>query len=102
MFQNPALIVKAIAATRLHRSLVDYAFRSTDIEHNHHPVSGLVFAKSKPTDSMSLPHGIEASMDIEQHPAPQMGHDSLNINTDGEVYEKPDGLQLDNNLHDGV
>ncbi|KAI0279377.1 hypothetical protein BGY98DRAFT_933272 [Russula aff. rugulosa BPL654] len=46
----PSLIAMTIAATRMHRSLVDFACGSTEVMHESRPVSTLVFSKTKRTD----------------------------------------------------
>jgi len=47
LFETPGVIIMTIAATRMHRSLVNYA--SLDVVHECHQVSGLTFAKAKQT-----------------------------------------------------
>jgi len=51
LFEVPSLIVMTIAATRMHRSLVDFASGSTEVTHENRPLSSLVFSKTKRTDA---------------------------------------------------
>jgi len=50
LFANPSLIVMVIAATRMHRSLVEYASGSTEVTREGRPMSSLVFSKTKRTE----------------------------------------------------
>jgi hypothetical protein len=72
--------------------------------HRNYQASALVFAQDKPEQAtaMSIVPGIGVSVDIEQHPAPQMSRHSPGIDTDDEVHEKPDGLCLPDNLEGDV
>jgi|SRR6266850_728862 len=72
--------------------------------HNYQ-ASGLVFAQNKQATAMSISPRMGVSVDIEQHPAPQMSRHSPGIDTDDEVHEKPlaDGLHLpDTNVEGDV
>jgi hypothetical protein len=108
-----------IAATRMHRSLVDYAFKSSDmyevllflsflVIHGHisgqdnHQASGLVSAKDKRTTVMSVPPRTEVSVDIAHHPAPRISRHNPSINTSDDVHVKLDSLFLDENVEGDV
>jgi len=70
VFVSPGVIIMTITATRMHRSLVDFASCS-EVSHGSHPVSSLEFSKSKPTDTPpTAPDLVEVSTDkpVEQHP----------------------------------
>jgi len=51
LFEVPSLVVMTIAATRMHRSLVDFASGSTEVRHESRPLSSLVFSKTKRGDT---------------------------------------------------
>jgi hypothetical protein len=94
MFQAPALITMAIAGSRMHRSLVDFASRSFGV----HETSVFTFPKakrSKRTHAISVPlnlMGPTVAATFEQHPAPQTSlHDSC-INTD-DVHKDSEALR---------
>jgi hypothetical protein len=115
MFQVPSLVTMAIIATRIHRSLVDFSSKSSDtyesftssrfpVHHDqyrfsgydNHPASGLALFKAKWTSVMSNP--VQVTVDIEQHPAPQISLLGTSIDIDVEVHEKPDGLHSHENV----
>ncbi|KAI0279382.1 hypothetical protein BGY98DRAFT_1096205 [Russula aff. rugulosa BPL654] len=61
MFEAPGVIIMTIAATRMHRSLVNFA--SSDVIRESPQASGLAFAKSKQTDTAStIPHQVEIAV----------------------------------------
>jgi hypothetical protein len=104
MFQVPALVTMTIAATRLHRHLVDFASRSPgetyvvlhcsvflvhhgqcrSSGHDNHQASGLACSKTKRTSAMSIP--IPVTVDIEHHPTPHTSLSGLSMDTDSEVH----------------
>jgi hypothetical protein len=122
IFQLPCVIIMAIAATRMHRSLVHFAHRPSDacvifhrlIPHLPWPcpsrvlenfqVTGLKLATIKPpfTTAISLkPIDITAHAVLEQHPTPLTGDHDLPFNADEDVREKPSGLCLDKDVERG-
>jgi hypothetical protein len=115
MFQVLSLVTMAIVATRIHRSLADFASKSSDtyesftcscfpVHHDqyrfsgyyNHPASGLALYKAKRTSAMSNP--MQVTVDIEQHLAPQISTHGMSIDIDVEVHEKPDGLHRHENV----
>jgi hypothetical protein len=121
MFQPPSWIAMAIAATRMHRSLVDYASRLTDvydvlfslalscslgsifssardnIKHDSPPVP----ATTRTSSHMEL---MEVSVHVvsEQHGTPSMRDDELCISTSDETYDKPKESNRDDDVERGV
>ncbi|KAF8473075.1 hypothetical protein DFH94DRAFT_149922 [Russula ochroleuca] len=78
LFQTPCLITMIIAATRMHRSLVDFASGSSNMGHENIQVSSLVFSKTKQADLASTTlHRVEIPMDpaFEQHQTAQIPND---------------------------
>ncbi|KAH9985083.1 hypothetical protein BJV77DRAFT_139391 [Russula vinacea] len=73
LFETPCLVTMIIAATRMHRSLVDFAW-SSDGARERAQVSSLVFTKTRQTDTAPITsHRIEIAVDMafEQHSAAQ-------------------------------
>jgi hypothetical protein len=108
-----------IAATRMHRSLVDFASRPPDTYEILHLLSrscscsqcfrthenvrtrGFVFSKIKRTHAASiLFNRRELSVEAvdELHPTPQMNCQSQGVNTDDGVHERPNDLRLYDNV----
>ena len=105
MLQTPGLVMMIIAATRMHRALVDFASESSDMygtlcllaflpaqcgrchlrAHVNVQASSLVFSKTKQTDAVPTTlHRIEIAVDtaFEQHPTAQItDDDSSDIST---------------------
>ncbi|KAI0294349.1 hypothetical protein BC826DRAFT_340719 [Russula brevipes] len=55
MFQAPSLIIIAVAGTRMHRSLVDFATSYPDITHENLEVGGFTTLKTRRTDATPTP-----------------------------------------------
>jgi hypothetical protein len=112
MFQVPAVVTMTIAATRMHRSLVDFTCESSDgcailhlyffpahygrcrfsVEDNSQ-TSGLKFSKSKQTHARPVPPNpmkITVHTIFEQD-LTQMSDHGLSIHTDEEAHKKPSG-----------
>jgi hypothetical protein len=51
MFETPGLIIMTIAATRMHRSLIDFASGSSDMTNESPQLTSLVLSKAKRTDT---------------------------------------------------
>ncbi|KAH9976466.1 hypothetical protein BJV77DRAFT_603156 [Russula vinacea] len=86
MFETPAVIIMTIAATRMHRSLVNFASVSSDVAHDNPQLSSLVFSKTKRTDTAPIAlDRIEVTVQtavtaIEQHSTGHISdHDSSTI-----------------------
>ncbi|KAH9985091.1 hypothetical protein BJV77DRAFT_1071623 [Russula vinacea] len=91
MFETPAVIIMTIAATRMHRSLVNFASVSSDVAHDNPQLSSLVFSKTKRTDTAPTAlDRIEVTVQtavtaIEQHSTGHISdHDSSTIVSRGE------------------
>jgi len=87
----------AIAATRMHRSLVGFAFRSTDVSNtDEHPQNGNVPVQEiKRTNSASIPMDrLEFTVHVvsEQHETSRIGEVDSCISTGEQIYEKRNGL----------
>ncbi|KAH9985086.1 hypothetical protein BJV77DRAFT_139589 [Russula vinacea] len=86
MLQTPGLVMMIIAATRMHRALVDFASESSDMAHVNVQASSLVISKTKQTDAAPTTlHRIEIAVDtaFEQHPTAQItDDDSSDISTE--------------------
>jgi len=94
MFQIPAMITLSIAATRIYRSLVDFASRSTEIG----------FIPSK-TDRAPAPPPISGPMEAARHEtyeAQQNIQNASTITSDGILHETPTGLGRDFDLERGA
>jgi hypothetical protein len=108
-----------IAATRMHRSLVDFASRSTDV----YDVLSVVFPAHCGQCRFSTPHNLrnnslptpefkrsnatsipmdrmEVAVHVvsEQHGTPRMKDDNLSISTNEQMHEKPNGLNRDDDV----
>ncbi|KAH9964907.1 hypothetical protein BC827DRAFT_1374770 [Russula dissimulans] len=101
MFQLPAMITLSIAATRMHRSLTDFVFGSTDIFspgslpiHNNRATNG------KPKPSVPMSHSrIEVAVNTACEQLPMSDGSLGSTDSPGQlVSEKPHGLGLDNDL----
>jgi len=80
LFETPGVIIMTIAATRMQRSLVNFAY--SDVTHESPQVSGLTFAKTKQTDAPStVPDRVEVTMHkaFGQHPTSSTSGDSITI-----------------------
>ena len=116
----------AIAATRMHRSLVDYASRLTDVydvlflfslafsfslrsmfcsahdklQYDSPPVPATkrINATSSHMDSM----GVSVDIVSEQHGTPSTRDDDLCISTSDETYDKPNELSRDDDVERSV
>ncbi|KAF8494728.1 hypothetical protein F5888DRAFT_1805461 [Russula emetica] len=78
VFETPYVITMAIAATRMHRYLIDFASKPPDLEHQNVKVSNLVFARPKQTDTTPTTlNRIEVTVHtaFEQHPTAQESDD---------------------------
>jgi len=97
MFQPPSWITMVIAATRMHRSLVDFAHESTHVVSTYKSPqdSSLLVADSKLTPTVSIPLD-QMEMDVHsvvsEHPTPQMGNDDLPmcISSDEQMHKRPE------------
>ncbi|KAF8473077.1 hypothetical protein DFH94DRAFT_855978 [Russula ochroleuca] len=89
LLETPCQITMIIAATRMHRSLVDFASGSSDMAHEKVKVSRLAFSKTKQTDDAAptTVHQIEIAVDtalgFEQYRTAQIADDgSSDISTE--------------------
>jgi hypothetical protein len=95
----------AIASTRMHRSLVDFTYESTDM---YVIINSLVFFgllwSTLGRHGFSV-HQTEVAVYVVsgQHPTLQAGNnDSRVTNTNEQPHENPDGLSRDEDLDHGV
>jgi len=95
MFQLPSLIAMTIGATRMYRSLVDFASSTTDIasdilQNGNNNVSKLEWGPS-PRDR------IEVTVDTsyERHRVSRASYHGTHTGTVGQRYERPQGMSLD-------
>jgi len=105
MFQFPTWVTMAVAATRIHRDLVDFAFESTDTASENPQNGDLRMAKTKQAHTPPTPGNrmeVEVHMTFEQHPTLQSTDRDVSISTIDEVHEKPNGLCLDDDVECGV
>ncbi|KAH9981974.1 hypothetical protein BJV74DRAFT_887218 [Russula compacta] len=109
MFQLPALLTMSIAATRMHRALVDRASRPVEITKG--PIGGNSVPKTEPEQTATVPmrfRQMEVAMNTvrDQHAAPQTRYESscIDINMDGQWPSKPYELRLglEDDLERGV
>ena len=118
-FHIPIMVTMTIAATRMHRSLVDFATsdmcailhlfspahsdRCQFSAHQNFQSSGVRFAKPKQIRATPIPlDPVEISVHtiLQQHLAPQMRDQGLSTNTD-EVHQEPNGLTLGRDVERG-
>ena len=119
MLQIPGLLTVIIAATRMYRSLADYASRLPDETHEILPLlylsrsqcfrahadvqrSDIAFSNGKRTHAISIPFNrreLSVNVDIESHLTSQMNSDSCSVNTND---KRPNDLHLDDNVECGV
>jgi len=124
MFWGASLIALSIAATRIHRSLVDFAYENTEVFDRDAPTSapahsGLRFhGSSDPSGSKTLagcrtdpkvnrsasffapPNRMEVSihMAYEEYQTPPSIHSDSVVSAEGALGEKPAGLGLDDDV----
>jgi hypothetical protein len=125
-FQIPISVTMTIAATRMHRSLVNFATsdmcaphpspfflahsdRCRFSTHQNFQISGLRFAK--PIKQIRAPPIASGSLDpveivsvhtvLQQHLTPQMSDRGLSTNVDEEVHQELNGLALDGDVERG-
>lgn len=94
MFQFSAIVIMAIAATRMHRSLVDFASRSFD-------ACAILHTKTQQTHAPPTPLGpmdIAVSAVIEQHPTLQINCNNSSINTNEQTHQEQNGSRLDEDI----
>ncbi|KAI0002214.1 hypothetical protein BJV74DRAFT_41381 [Russula compacta] len=104
-FQTPALLTMIVAATRMHRSLSNFATGSPNITVENLPKSGFTAAKIKQMHTMPIPlNRMEVSVHtaFDQHLAPQMSDHDSSIGTEGQVHEKPNGITPDDDVEHGM
>jgi len=114
-FQIPTMVTMTIAATWMHRSLVDFATsdmcailhitsfpahsdRCRFSVHQNLQTSGLRFAKTKQIRVTAIPldpMGASASTVLQQDLTQQMSDHGLSTNTDEEVRQEPNGSTLE-------
>ncbi|KAI0279383.1 hypothetical protein BGY98DRAFT_1096206 [Russula aff. rugulosa BPL654] len=78
LFEIPCLITMIVAATRMHRYLIDFASKPHDLEDQNPQVSKLVFARAKQTDTTPTTlNRIEVTVHtaFEQHATPRKSDD---------------------------
>jgi hypothetical protein len=100
MFQEPAFITMAIAATRMHRSLVNYTSRPKDVcDPPPIPDAKYSNAARRPSNPMEVAVHVVS----EQHwISSQTTDDELGISTDAQVGEKQSSLCRDDDLERGI
>ncbi|KAF8492442.1 hypothetical protein F5888DRAFT_916436 [Russula emetica] len=109
MVLTPGVIAMTIAATRLHRSLVDYASGFPDVvsarENINLPMSSAVSSNIKRAQAaLNSPDRIEVTVHtaFEQHTTTQTNdYDSYNC-TNEQVHEKPNAWGLGNDVERGM
>ena len=119
-FQPPTIVTLTIAATRMHRSLVEFA--TPDVcailhaffvllmqchfsMHVNFQISGLRFAGTNQIRATpSLPNPMETSVctALQQHPTRQMSDHGLSTDMDEDIYEEPNGSTLEEDVECGV
>jgi hypothetical protein len=100
MFQQPSYITMAIAATRMHRSLVNFTSKSNDVYDTPPPIpdSKCISAASRPRNPME----VAVHVISEQHCIPGTSDNESGISTDEQMDDKPSGLSCDGDLERGV
>jgi len=103
MFQVPTLIIMSIAATRMHRSLVDFVTSTTMAQVNlknssrsSRTVSNI--GKTHVTRVPETQMKVVVHTTYVQYPASQTSHSGLSVGLDGQG----DGERCGQNLHDDV
>jgi len=105
MFQLPLLVVLTITATRMHRTLVDYALRSSETRNGQRKTDGNAASKDEQNPTVSArfeQRGVRVHTVYEEYPTPQMGPHSSYNHTDGHLSEKPPGLCPEQDLERGT
>ena len=119
MLQIPAVVAMSIAATRMHRSLVDFTCGPSDgcvilhfipsPAHNGHcqcsvhekfQTSDLKFAKPKPPHARPIPiDPLETTVDTVSEK--ELSDPDSSINIDTEVHQKQNGSSFDEDVERG-
>jgi hypothetical protein len=100
MFQEPAFVTMAIAATRMHRSLVNFTSRPKDLCNSPPPIPDAKYSNAarRPSNLME----VAVHMVSEQHWISQTTEDESGISTDAQTREKQSSLCRDDDLERGV
>jgi len=90
------MVIMAIAATRMHRSLVEFASRPSD-------ACAILYTKTKQNYAPPTPLNpmdISVRAVIEQHLTLQIDRDDMSISTDGQTHEESEqnGSRLDEDI----
>ncbi|KAI9441046.1 hypothetical protein F5148DRAFT_829760 [Russula earlei] len=104
MFQTPALITMSIAATRMYRSLSDFSSRgSTSLDYTKSTgLSGSSDNNRVRVAPIQLnPMEVSVHTDSEQYPASQVGQYASFVITDGQLGDKPHGLDVEDDVESG-
>jgi len=103
LFQFPSLAIMSIAATRMHRALVDYASGSTEITSNTFRND----ANSIPRRTAAIPITLDrvevsAHTTTEQYLGSQSSKCGSRISVDGQRCDPQNGLVIDRDLESGM
>jgi len=107
IFQETALLMMAIAGTRMYRSLVDFTSSSTDVFTTDLGIrnGGPLVQETKRIDASSIPIsqvGVATDIVFERHVPSSMVDYNSHISTDEQTREKPEELSLDGDVERGV
>jgi len=97
-FQVPSFLTMVIAASRMHRGLVEFTSRSPSVTNENIQNNGLVFSKTKHIHAKSIPVkrvSLAADEFGDQHPTYHLP----SISTDDEVHEKLETQERQSDLH---
>jgi len=100
MFQVPGGVIMVVAATRMHRSLVDFAYTPSAAMGEGIQTIGLKFAKTKQSSTTPISHNlieIPVHTTLESHLTLQIDNHDSSINTD----EDASGSSLDKDIERG-
>jgi len=105
MFQPPAWITMVIAATRMHRSLVDFTTGSSNIANESFQDSGVTIVKAKRAPTTQIPlDRMDVTVHVVSGPhlARQMRDDDSCASMSEQAHKKQNGLVLENDLERGM
>jgi len=102
IFQIPSLIIMTIAASRMHRSLSEFAIGPTHIASSGFQTENPPISKTKQSPAVQItlpPMELLVQVAGEQYPASQS---SLDVDINERQNDKPDGLAIDGGLESGM
>jgi len=100
MFQPPSVVTMTIAATRMHRSLVDFTYGSSDAMHKNDFIRDIDIG-AKPPHVPPIPRSpmeISVRTVFEQHLSLQVGDHEPPTNTNEGVHNKLEASSLDEDV----